>query len=243
MKCMLIFILFHAAFINIFSDMATYAPNLHTTIDHFISNSSDELKNASAFCLGSLAVSNQNVYLPRLVENLRSGRQKYYYALAVNELVSQSSISGSLSSSLSLFSKELWDLLFVVAAESHGEEGTRSLVADCIGKLLLLQADTFLPVLQTNLSSSNEWIRVCVVAAFRYTVSHSPEKFDIALYPAIGQFLKHIGDESLAVRKMALTALSSAMHSKPELLRHVMDDLIPLLYKESEFKVRHVFYL
>ena len=217
--------------------MAPFAPELHSTIDQLISQSSDDLKNASAFCLGSLAVSNQKVYLPRLVENLRSGRQKYYYALAVNELVTQSSTSGALSASLALFSRELWDLLFVVAAESQSEEGTRSLVADCIGKLLLLQADTFLSLLRENLSSTNEWIRVCVVAAFRYTLSHSPEKFDSALYPVIGQFLSHIGDESLAVRKMGLTALSSAMHSKPELLRHVMDDLIPLLYKESEFKV------
>ena len=55
--------------------------------------------------------------------------------------------------------------------------------------------------------------------------------------PILGEFLKKIGDESVAVRKVALTALSSALHSMPGLLRNVMDELIPLLYKETEFKV------
>ena len=218
--------------------MALYAPDLPTIIDKLISQSSDDLKNASAFCLGNISVSNQTIFLPRIVDNLRTqSRQTYYYALAANEMVSR--FTTHPSPSFSQFNQELWDLLFTVANESQGEEGTRALVADCIGKLLLLESPKFLPLLQSIVSSltSNEWVKVCALAAFRYTLCHSSETSDAKIFPIIGVFLGEIGDTSVAVRKMALTALSSAMHSKPALLLHVMDELIPLLYKETEFKV------
>lgn len=215
--------------------MSVIAPDLHTAIDHLLHQSSDDLKNASALCLGNMAVCNPTFYLPRLVENIRTGKQKYYYAVAVNEMVSHLVPGRHVD-----FVSDLWKVFVSVAGDGDGEEGTRSLAADCMGKLVLLDANKFLVLLQECLGSQSEWVRGCAVAAFRYTLAHSSAAFDAKLYPCVGMFLAGMGDGSLGVRKMALTALSSAMHSKPDLLRHVMNDLIPLLYKEAEFKAELV---
>ena len=51
------------------------------------------------------------------------------------------------------------------------EEGTRNVVAECLGKLTLVNADELLPKLKKYLSSDSALIRSTVVTAIKFTIS------------------------------------------------------------------------
>ena len=77
------------------------------------------------------------------------------------------------------------------------EEGTRNVVAECVGKLALVHPQTLLPKLQENLSSSSCFVRSTVVTALKYTISDQPQPIDGLLHSCIGEFLSTIGDPDL----------------------------------------------
>jgi len=51
------------------------------------------------------------------------------------------------------------------------EEGTRNVVAECLGKLTLVNAEELLPKLKKYLSSESALIRSTVVTAIKFTIS------------------------------------------------------------------------
>ena len=51
------------------------------------------------------------------------------------------------------------------------EEGTRNVVAECLGKLTLIDPMGLLPKLKTQLASSSSLIRSTVVTAVKFTIS------------------------------------------------------------------------
>lgn len=51
------------------------------------------------------------------------------------------------------------------------EEGTRNVVAECLGKLTLVNAEELLPKLKKYLSSDSALIRSTVVTAIKFTIS------------------------------------------------------------------------
>ena len=51
------------------------------------------------------------------------------------------------------------------------EEGTRNVVAECLGKLTLVNAHELLPKLKKYLSSESALIRSTVVTAIKFTIS------------------------------------------------------------------------
>lgn len=77
------------------------------------------------------------------------------------------------------------------------EEGTRNVVAECVGKLTLVHPETLLPKLQQNLTASSGFIRSTVVTALKYTISDQPQPIDGLLHSCIGEFLATIGDPDL----------------------------------------------
>ncbi len=80
------------------------------------------------------------------------------------------------------------------------EEGTRNVVAECVGKLALVHPQTLLPKLQENLSVGSAFIRSTVVTALKYTISDQPQPIDTLLHTCIGEFLATIGDPDLVSR-------------------------------------------
>lgn len=51
------------------------------------------------------------------------------------------------------------------------EEGTRNVVAECLGKLTLIDPATLLPRLQESLKSSSALMRTTTVTAVKFTIS------------------------------------------------------------------------
>lgn len=67
------------------------------------------------------------------------------------------------------FVPAIWQQLFRHC--ECGEEGTRNVVAECLGKLTLIDPASLLPRLQESLVSDSALMRTTVVTAVKFTIS------------------------------------------------------------------------
>lgn len=111
------------------------------------------------------------------------------------------------------------------------------MVAECLGKLVLVNPDELLPRLQAALQSDSALMRTAVVSAIKFTISDQPQPIDGMLRQCIGQFLFALQDPEPSVRRVALVAFNSAVHNKPSLVRELLPSLLPFLYSETKVKV------
>ena len=109
---------------------------------------------------------------------------------------------------LSNYVAGIWDQLYRHA--ECAEEGTRNVVAECLGKLCLMSPETLLPKLKSSLSSASPLMRTTVVTAMKFTISDQPQAIDQLLRAEIGHFLATLRDPDLNVRRVALVAFNSA---------------------------------
>lgn len=132
------------------------------------------------------------------------------------------------------FVPEIWTLLFRHC--ECNEEGTRNVVAECLGKLTLIDPQNLLPRLQESLNSPSPLMRTTVVMAVKFTISDQPQAIDSLLHQCMGQFLSTMQDPDLSVRRVALVTFNSAAHNKPSLIRDLLDSVLPQLYSETKVK-------
>ena len=219
-------------------DLSHDAPELHKNLLALFSSTSEEIKNASAFALGNLAAGNLSLYLPVIVEAIRSGPHQYISLISMKEVISLFSSSREIVGALKPYISEVWHILFSNSEDQKMEEGTRNAIAECLGQLSKVDPALFLPQLQSKLVASKPETRVTVISAIRYTFADQSgkEDYDVLLAPLIIEFLRLVRDEDLNVRRVTLSALNSAVHNKPHLIRHSLPELLPLLYEETNVK-------
>jgi cullin-associated NEDD8-dissociated protein 1 len=116
------------------------------------------------------------------------------------------------------------------------EEGTRNVIAECLGKLAIAQPTVFLPQLQKLLSSDNPTTRSTVITAIKYTFSTAKQEYDSLLAPLMLEFLRLCTDPELGVRKASLSALNAAAHSKPNMIRPHLSEVLRLIYAETNVR-------
>ncbi|KAI9310911.1 armadillo-type protein [Dichotomocladium elegans] len=105
---------------------------------------SEEVKFAAAFALGNISVGNIEKYLPLIVSQIKEQPKRRYLLLhSLKEIITRSDKNTKLRSA----SDEIWTLL-LESSDSEQEEGTRSVVAECLGKLTLTNPTRYLPELQ-----------------------------------------------------------------------------------------------
>lgn len=150
------------------------------------------------------------------------------------------------------FADQLWQPLFD-NCETQAE-AARNVAAECLGKLTLSDAAKFLPQLQVGapsqplpsqgetdvalwpqlrLESSSPRGRVTCMAAIRFTLTEDSPTYDEQVSPFLPQFLAHMRDDDLSVRAISLSALNSAAHNKPAILRDALPTLLPYLYEQT----------
>ncbi|KAJ3095068.1 Cullin-associated NEDD8-dissociated protein 1 [Phlyctochytrium planicorne] len=219
------------------TDISKTSQTLHNVLLELFASPSDEIKQAAAFALGSISIGNLPFYLPFVFEAVRAGgKRRYLVLVSLKEIIARSAPSASSSKLLAPYAADLWNLLFANAEEAQ-DEGTRTVIAECIGKLALSDPGSYLKDLETRLSSPNPTIRSTVVAAIRFTFTDSvSEEFDAILGGLIVQFLRLVQDPDLNVRRVSLLTLNSAAHNKPYLITSSLDELLPLLYSETIVK-------
>lgn len=111
-------------------------------------------------------------------------------------------------------------------------------MAECLGKLCLIDPEKLLPELQSALNSPSPLMRTTVVTAMKFTISDQPQAIDALLKDTIGEFLKTLEDPDLSVRRVALVAFNSAAHNKPSLIRDLLRSTLPHLYNETQVRIR-----
>ncbi|PKK63192.1 TIP120-domain-containing protein [Rhizophagus irregularis] len=208
--------------------------NLHVIILSLFSAISEDIKSAAAFALGNVSAGNVGKYLPIVINEIREDPKKRYLLLhGLKEIISRYSNEEGVKA-LGPFADDIWNILF--DSGENIEEGTRSVVAECLGKLTLANPNKFLPELQKRLRSTSAQTRGTVVTAIKFTFINQGQAYDELLRPLIVDFLSLIQDNDLNVRRLSLSTLNSAAHNKPYLIRDVLDQLLPLLYEETLIK-------
>ncbi|KAF9982553.1 Cullin-associated NEDD8-dissociated protein 1 [Modicella reniformis] len=204
---------------------------LHTSILAMFNVHSEEVRTAAAYAIGNVSAGNVGFYVPIIIQEIKNDPKKRYLLLhALKEVITRYTQKQG-SQELESHASEIWTLLFD-NCESQ-EEGTRNVVAECIGKLTLTDPYKFLPELQTRLRSDSAQIRGTVVSAFKYTFTDNTRSYDELLRPLIVEFLSLMKDKDLNVRRLSLSTLDAAAHNKPYLIRDVLAQLLPLLYQET----------
>lgn len=194
------------------------------------SSPSEEVKTAASCALGSMAVGSLNDYLPFLLTEISAQPRRQYLLLHSLKEV----ISACAASSLSPHVESVWALLFQNC--ECQEEGTRNLVAECLGKLSLVNPAQLLPRLKQQLQTGSPLARSTVVTAIKFTIVDHPAPIDSLLKDCIDDFLKTLQDEDVNVRRVALVMFNSAAHNKPSLIRGLLGRVLPHLYKETRIR-------
>uniref|UniRef100_A0A4W3IUM1 Cullin-associated and neddylation-dissociated 1 n=1 Tax=Callorhinchus milii TaxID=7868 RepID=A0A4W3IUM1_CALMI len=203
---------------------------LKSVILEAFSSPSEEVKSAASYALGSISVGNLPEYLPFVLQEISSQPRRQYLLLhSLKEIISSSSVEG-----LKPYVENIWTLLLKHC--ECAEEGTRNVVAECLGKLTLIDPETLLPRLKGYLESGSSYARSSVVTAVKFTISDHPQPIDPLLKNCIGDFLKTLEDPDLNVRRVALVTFNSAAHNKPSLIRDLLDTVLPHLYNETKVR-------
>ncbi|KAK5639691.1 hypothetical protein RI129_012183 [Pyrocoelia pectoralis] len=209
--------------------------NLKEVILHSFLAISEEVKSAASYALGSVSIGNLQQYLPFILQEIENQPKRQYLLLhSLKEVITCLSASPYQIIQLLPFVPAIWQRLFLHC--ECIEEGTRNVVAECLGKLTLIDPANLLPQLQEYLNSHSPLMRTTVVTAVKFTISDQPQAIDPLLRQCIGQFLNTIQDPDLNVRRVALVAFNSAAHNKPSLIRDLLDTILPHLYSETKVK-------
>ena len=216
------------------TDLSGHADLLPTVLSVFASPSED-VKTAAAYCLGNVAVGNLPVYIPVLVQQLSEQPTRQYVLLhALKELISTQSASAGSVQALAPFVEQIWGLLF--AHCDTKEEGIRNVVAECLGKLTLVNPGQLIPQLEKNLAAVSPYSRATSVTAFKFTTSSHNTAIDSVLKPLAPKIFERLRDDSPDVRRVTLATFNSTAHNKPHLVRDLLAQLLPVLYSETNVR-------
>jgi cullin-associated NEDD8-dissociated protein 1 len=208
---------------------------LPQTILNCFSSSSEDVKAAASHALGAIAVGNLQFYLPLILAEIEAQPKRQYLLLhSLKEVITSLSSTKQGTDQLLASVPTIWEQMFRHC--ECPEEGSRNVVAECLGKLVLVNPEDLLPRLQTALRSDSTLMRTAVVSAVKFTISDQPQPIDTLLRQSIGQFLFALQDPEPSVRRVALVAFNSAVHNKPSLVRDLLPELLPQLYSETRVK-------
>eukprot|EP00246_Nothoceros_aenigmaticus_P008850 TRINITY_DN2398_c0_g2_i1.p1 TRINITY_DN2398_c0_g2~~TRINITY_DN2398_c0_g2_i1.p1 ORF type:complete len:1034 (-),score=241.13 TRINITY_DN2398_c0_g2_i1:61-2811(-) len=216
-------------------DLSAHA-NIQYVIIGSFNSPSEEIKSAASFALGNIAVGNLSQYLPFILGQIDSQSKLQYLLLhSLKEVIARQSIDEA--GTVELQDADVQKILALLFTHCESEEeGVRNVVAECLGKLALIEPVKLVPALEERTGSISPFTRATVVIAIKYTVVDRPERIDAYIKPCIASFLLLINDEDRHVRRAAVSALSSAAHNKPELVKDLLPTLLPLLYDQTVIK-------
>ncbi|KAA3478064.1 cullin-associated NEDD8-dissociated protein 1-like [Gossypium australe] len=192
-----------------------------------------KIKSAASYALGNIAVGNLSKYLPFILDQIDNQQKKQYLLLhSLKEVIVRQSVDKAEFQDSSV--EKILKLLFN-HCESE-EEGVRNVVAECLGKIALIEPVKLIPALKLRTTSPAAFTRATVVIAVKYSIVERPEKIDEIIYPEIASFLMLIKDQDRHVRRAAVLALSTFAHNKPNLIKGLLPELLPLLYDQTTVK-------
>ncbi|KAI4988162.1 hypothetical protein ZWY2020_029792, partial [Hordeum vulgare] len=196
----------------------------------------EEIKSAASYALGNIAVGNLSKYLPFILDQIDNQQKKQYLLLhSLKEVIARQSVDHTGQSELQDSNIVKILALLFNHCESE-EEGVRNVVAECLGKIALIEPNKLIPALKERSCSPAANTRATVAIAIKYSIVERSGKIDAIMYSEISTFLMLIKDGDRHVRRAAVLALSTAAHNKPNLIKGLLPELLPLLYDQTVVK-------
>jgi cullin-associated NEDD8-dissociated protein 1 len=157
-----------------------------------------------------------NSHIPFLLSEIARSQTKRQYLLlhSLREIISYQSHENL--PQLDEHIDSIWRTLF--AHCECPEEGTRNVVAECLGKLTLLKPEKLLPILRETFlnhtqkkQSASPYVRSTIITAIKFTIVDQPQHIDTILKSYIKDFLNGLEDDDIDVRRVALVMFNSGM--------------------------------
>jgi cullin-associated NEDD8-dissociated protein 1 len=144
-------------------------------LDSF-SSSIEEVKSAASYALGYLSLGNLEKYIPFILNEINSNSKRQYLLFnSLKEIISYESSNPNGLQILKPFIDNIWNIL--IKNCECTEEGTRNVVAECLGKLTLLDPHLLMNKLQSYLDCSSPLARSTVVTAIKFTITDQVDIF------------------------------------------------------------------
>lgn len=222
--------------IGYYKDLSVTEPKLSEALNFIVEHGKDDSKTIVSVALGKLCGGNVQRFVPAIVTELEKPSDKQYiFFSALKELISLVPSERIPPESIAPFVDRMWNALLNRA--STVEEGYRSLLGECLGKLTALDPQRFVPVLVSVLQRSpSVQVKCTILNTIKFTISDERRPIDQLLKDTIAVFLSFLNDPDLSVRRSALTLFNSVAHNKPVLLKDKLSVLLPLVYKETQIK-------
>ncbi|CAF0936113.1 unnamed protein product [Didymodactylos carnosus] len=225
-----------------YTDLAQSSINLQQIILDTFSSSSEELRNAASYALGYIGIRSLDKHIPFILNEITANQSKKQYLLlhSLKEIITyHSHTQNDNYKLLRPYINDIWSALFAHCECS--EEGTRNVVAECLGKLTLLEPEKLLPILREsflkNQAEDKVHIRSTILTAVKFTILDQPQHIDNILRLYIKDFLNALEDSNIHIKRVALVLFNSAAHNKPVLIRDLLKDfLLEKLYNETKVR-------
>ncbi|WZH46019.1 armadillo-type protein [Fusarium acuminatum] len=191
----------------------------------------DKVSLSAAVALGQAGSGNVPEFLPIIMKNMQKGGNIQYLLIqSIKEILQ--SISAQ-STDLRKYATTIWDELL----KASDNADNKVVCAECVGRLVTLDPNVFIPRLQALLKDESLGIRGMAVQAVRYTLPESDEVLDGMLRDVLIQMLlTMLQDADMDIRRLAMTTLTTAARTKPDLIHPHLGELMPFVLQESVIK-------
>ncbi|EGC38692.1 hypothetical protein DICPUDRAFT_148578 [Dictyostelium purpureum] len=209
--------------------------NLQEQVYKTFEANNEEIKQVAALCLGDIAVCSLATYLPFILEQIKNQPKKQYLLLhSLRETIVKLSHSETGIKAIHPYIQQILPILFDNCVNE--EEGTRNLVAECLGKLSMLEPTDIIPKLVEKITSSSPLERSTIVTSIKFSIMENKATVDKFLAPQIPQFFVLLNDNDLVVKRSALLSLNYIAHNRPTLIRENLTTYLPILYNNAKIK-------
>lgn len=177
-------------------NFASHTNNIESLVSSSFTAQSEEIKSAAAFCLGNLAVGNLQKFLPFILNEIHEHQERQYLLLlSLREVISRLSKSPERVSELVQLLKQAnsSDALFQYCQSS--KEGVRNVVAECVGRLAVIDTQEMLSKILDKLSSTSPHDRATAAASIKFAIVDTNQTLENLLIPKINLVLDLLKDE------------------------------------------------
>ncbi len=211
------------------SDLSAYG-DLRDVLSKLLDYENEEIRAAASYALGSIAVGNLAAFLPSILKDIHSSKRQYLLLHSIREIIADAP-----AAALQPHLEVITSLLFENSKSE--DDGTRNVVAECLGKLAPVNPKVLVPALQAHLKDANADTRATIVSAFKFAVvEHADAILEEALANATEDVLNCLNDAQVEVRRAALRTINFIIHNKPSLVRHKLGKHLPALYAQTAIK-------
>ncbi|XP_075406871.1 cullin-associated NEDD8-dissociated protein 2 isoform X1 [Tenrec ecaudatus] len=203
---------------------------LKTVLLEALGSPSEDVRAAASYALGRVGAGNLPDFLPFLLGQIQAEPRRQY--LLLHSL--REALGAAQPDSLKPYTEDIWALLTQHCEDP--EEGPRAVVAECIGKLVLVNPPFLLPRFRKQLAAGHPHTRSTFITAVKFLITDQPHPIDPLLKSYVGDFMESLQDPDLNVRRATLAFFNSAVHNKPSLVRDLLGHILPLLYQETKVR-------